>query len=106
MKRTISVILVLGLIGLSGFIKESANHEQIAFDYFVSDILGSDFKDIKSIEFKGKTEESFSTLGEYKFCLKPEGKLGSIIKDIAKGATRNVKVIKYENIQGLTILDF
>jgi hypothetical protein len=106
MKRTFSVILVLGLISLSGFIKESRNYEQITFDYFVSDILGSDFKDITSFEFKGKTEESYSTLGKYKFCLKPEEKLGSIIGDVSMGSRRNVKEIKYENIKGLTILEF
>ena len=106
MKRTFSVILFLGLISLSGFVKESANYEQITFDYFVSDILGSDFKDIKSFEFKGRTEESYSTLGKYRFCLKPVEKLGSMIDDVTKGATRSVKDIKYENIKGLTILDF
>ena len=106
MERTFSVILVLGLISLSGFIKESTNYEQITFDYFVSDILGSDFKNISSFEFKGKTEESYSTLGKYKFCLKPEEKLGSAIKDVTKGWRRNVKEIKYENIKGLTIVDF
>ena len=106
MKRTFSVILVLGLISLSGFIKESTNYEQITFDYFVSNILGSDFKDIKSFEFKGKTEESYSTFGEYKFCLKPEEKLAPIIKDATKGSSRNIKEIEYKNIKGLTILDF
>jgi hypothetical protein len=106
MKRTFSVILFLGLISLSGFVKESANYEQITFDYFVSDILGSDFKDIKSFEFKGRTEESYSTLGKYRFCLKPEEKLASMIDEITKGAGRKVKEIKYENIKGLTILDF
>ena len=67
MKRTFSVILFLGLISLSGFVKESANYEQITFDYFVSDILGSDFKEIKSFEFKGRTEESYSTSCKYRF---------------------------------------
>ena len=106
MKRILPIVLVLGLICLSGFIKESTNYEQITFDYFISDILGSDFKEITSFEFKGKTEESYSTFGSYKFCLKPEEKLGSIIKDVTKGLKGNVKEIKYENIQGLTIVDF
>jgi hypothetical protein len=43
MKRTFFVILILGLISLSSFIKESSNYEQITFDYFVSDVLGNDF---------------------------------------------------------------
>src|SRR4030095_12784705 len=98
MKKMFSVILLLGLISLSGFIKESANYEQITFDYFVSDILGSDFKEITSFEFKGKTEESYSTFGKYRFCLKPEEKLGSIMKDATKGLRTNVKEIKYEHI--------
>lgn len=115
MKSTSLIILVLGLISLSGFIKESANYEQITFDYFVSDILGSDFKGITSFEFKGKTEESYSTLGKYKFCLKPKERLGSIMKDVTKRLKSNrnklqhrdfVKEIKYDNIKGLTILDF
>lgn len=106
MKNMFSVIFVLGLISLSGFIKESANYEQITFDYFVSDILGSDFKEVTSFEFKGKTEESYSTLGNYNFCLKPEEKLGSTIKDATKGMRRNVKEIKNGSIKGLTILDF
>jgi len=106
MKRTLSVILVLGLISLSGFVKESANYEQITFDYFVSEVLGSDFKDITSFEFKGETETSYSTLGKYKFCLNPKERLGSIMKDATKGARRDVKEIKYDNIKGLTIHDF
>jgi len=106
MKRTFSAILFLGLISLSGFIKDSENYEQITFDYFVSDILGSDFKGIKSFEFKGKTEQSYATLGKYKFCLKPEEKLGSIIKKVTKGFRRHVTEIRYEHIKGLTILDF
>ena len=106
MKRTLSVILIVGLISLSGFIKEPANYEQIAFDYFVSDILETDFKGITSFTFKGKTEESFSSLGNYKFCLKPEEKLGSLIEEVTKGSRRKVKEIRYEHIKGLTILDF
>jgi hypothetical protein len=82
------------------------NYEKIAFDYFVSDILVSDFKDITSFEFKGKTEESYSAFGKYKFCLKPEEKLGRLIKNVTKGARRNVTEIKYQNTMGLTILDF
>jgi len=106
MKTTFSIVLVLGLIGLSGFSKKSTNYEQITFDYFVSDVLRSDFKDVTSFEFKGKTEESYSALGKYKFCLKPEEKLGSIIKDVTKGTSQNVKEIGYEHIKGLTILNF
>ena len=99
MKKSFSIILVLGLISLSGFINESVDYEQITFDYFVSDILVTDFKDVTSFEFKGKTEESFSTLGKYKFCLKPEEKLGAIIEDVTKGNKRNVKEIEFKNIK-------
>jgi hypothetical protein len=106
MKKTLSLILVLGLISLSGFIKESVDYEQIAFNYFVSDILRSDFKDISSFEFKGATEESYSTLGKYKFCLKPEEKLSAIIAEMTKGFRRNGREIRYEHIKDLTILDF
>jgi hypothetical protein len=106
MKRTVSVILVLGLLSLSGFINESTKYEQIAFDYFISDILGTDFKDVTSFEFKGKTEESFSTLGKYKFCLKPEERLGAIIEEATKGEKRNVMEIDFKNIKGPKITDF
>lgn len=106
MKQTFSVILLAGFVCLSGFVKESANYEQITFDYFVSDILESDFGDIKSIEFKGMTEESYSTFGNYKICLKPGEKLGSMIEEITKGNKRTAKEIDYENVRQLTILDF
>ncbi len=106
MKKSFSIILVLGLISLSGFINESADYEQITFDYFVSDILKTDFKDVTSFEFKGKTEESFSTLGKFKFCLKPEEKLGTIIEDATKGKKRNVKEIEFKNVKELKITDF
>jgi hypothetical protein len=106
MKKPFPIILVFGFISLSGFIIESTDYEQITFDYFVSDILRSDFKDVTSFEFKGETEESFSTLGKYKFCLRPEEKLGSIIRDATKGAKRNVKEIEFKNIEGLKITEF
>ena len=106
MKNVIFVILVCGLIGISGFKEESINYEQITFDYFISDILGSDFKDITLIEFKGKTESAYSTLGDYKFCLKPEEKLESIIKDFTKRSTQNVKPVKSEGYKSITISDF
>lgn len=64
MKKTFSLILGLGLIGLSGFMKMSMSYEQITFDYFVSDILKRDFKDITAFKFKGETEETYSPLGQ------------------------------------------
>jgi hypothetical protein len=67
MKIIFSLGLVLGLISISSFVDETENHEQITFDYFVSEILRNDFKDITSFKFKWKTEESFSSLGKYKF---------------------------------------
>jgi hypothetical protein len=106
MKRIFSATLVLLLIILSGFIKESKNYEQITFDFFISDILRSDFKDITSFEFKGKTEETFSNLGKYNFCLKPEEKLGTMLADLTKRAKRNSTEIKLDNITDLKILDF
>jgi hypothetical protein len=106
MKRKLPVILLLGITSLSAFDEEPANHEQAAFDYFVSDILVSDFKDITSFQFKGRTEDSFSSLGKYKICLTPEKKLGSLIENLTKGARRSAKEIRYKNSNGLTILDF
>jgi hypothetical protein len=106
MKKSFFVILVLGLISLSGFINESADYEQITFDYFVSDIVKTDFKDVMSFEFKGRTEESFSTLGQIKFCLKPEEKLGAIIEDVTKGKKRNTKEIEFKNVEGPNITEF
>jgi hypothetical protein len=106
MKRTLLAILVLAFITLSGFIKESVKYEQIAFDYFVSDVLASDYKEIATINFKGKTEESYEALGTYKFCLKPAEKLGSVMEEVTKGLTRNAKEISLEHIKGLTIHDF
>jgi hypothetical protein len=106
MKNSFSIILVLGLIGLSGFRNKSANHEQITFDYFLSDIVKTDFKDVTLIEFKGRTEDSFSSLGQINFCLDPEEKLGTIIADVTKGKKRNTKTIEFKNIEGLRITDF
>jgi hypothetical protein len=106
MKGTLTVRLLVVLIILSGFVKESATYEQIAFDYFISDVLGNDFKDITSFQFKGRTEDSFSSLGKYKICLTPEKKLGSLIENLTKGARRNAKEIRYDNSSGFTILDF
>jgi hypothetical protein len=106
MKTSVLIILVLCLIFHSSFIKESGNYEQRAFDYFVTDILGSDFPKIKTFEFKGKTEDSYSTLGTYRFCLKPEEKLGSLFGDVTKGSKAEVKEITYEHIKAPTIVDF
>jgi hypothetical protein len=106
MKTSFLIILVLCLIFHSSFIKDPGNYEQRAFDYFVSEILRSDFSKIKTFEFKGKTEDSYSTLGKYRFCLKPEDKLGSLIDDVTKGSKAKVKEISYEHIKALTIVDF
>lgn len=106
MKKAFSIIPVLGLIILSGFISENPDYEQNTFDYFVSDILWTDFKDVKSFEFKGKTEESFSALGKFKICLKPEEKLGIIIEGATKGKKRSVKQIESKNVKGIKITNF
>jgi hypothetical protein len=85
---------------------DPGNYEQRAFDYFVSDILRSDFPKIKSFGFKGKTEDSYSTLGKYRFCLKPEEKLGSLIEKVTKGSEVDAKEITYQHIKAPTIVDF
>jgi hypothetical protein len=106
MKKSFPTILLVGLIGLSGFKSQSADYEQKAFDYFVSDILRADFQDVTSFEFKGHTEESFSTLKKYEFCLQPEEKLGSMIRNTTKGLKREAQKIEFKNIEGLKITDF
>lgn len=106
MKKTILVMLMLGLIILSGFNKEPLHYEQIAFDYFISDILGSDFKGVAKIEFKGKPENSYSGLGDYKFCLKPEERLGSIMKEVTKGSRDDLRTVRFQQVKGITITDF
>ncbi|MEJ7645343.1 MAG: hypothetical protein WKF87_12175 [Chryseolinea sp.] len=106
MKKAILIPLVIGLIGLSGFKEDSIVFEQVAFDYFVSDILLSEFHGLSNIEFKGKTEHTYSTLGEYKFCLKPEEKLQSIIKDAAKREKAQTKRIGYDQINTISITEF
>src|SRR5690349_7914402 len=105
MKKIFSVILVLGLVGLSGFRTAPANYEQIAFEYFISDILETDFPGVTSFAFKGKTEESFSKLGNYKFCLHPEERMGSMIKDTTWGLRGKEKAITLGHHEGLTILE-
>lgn len=106
MKKIILLILSFGLISLSGFDKESVDYEQITFNYFIADILKSDFKDITAIEFKGTTENTFSTLGAYQFCLKPEEKLQSSIKEVTKGSTSNPKTIRHEQFKNVSFSDF
>ena len=60
MKKAIFSFLVFGLFSLSGFTTTKfVNHEQIAFDYFISDILKRDFTDLQAIEFKGKQRSRF-----------------------------------------------
>ncbi len=106
MKRRSSALLILCLLALSSFIKDTMVYEQIAFEYFVSDILKSDFKDLKSLEFKGTSEESYSTLGKYNFCLKPVDKLATIIGDAAKGVSYGARKINSEDVGQVKIVDF
>lgn len=107
MKKTILSLLTVALtIGLSSFATKSLNYEQIAFDYFISDILKRDLTDLSAIEFKGKTEESFSNLGTFKFCLKPEEKLQSLIDGATKGPSNKSKEIIYDQVKNVTITDF
>lgn len=106
MKKSFSVFLLSGLFGLSGFVNTSADYEQITFDYFISEILQADFHDVTTFEFKGKTEESFSALGKYNVCLKPE-KLSNFIETAARGKyTRDAKEIKFSSKNGLKITNF
>lgn len=104
MNKTILLALILGLTLLS--FKGPMEYEQITFDYFISDVLGNDFKNISAIEFKGKTETTYSTLGDYKFCLKPEDKLQSLVKAVTKESTRIPKQVRHEQTKGITITDF
>lgn len=107
MKKSFLIIVVSAFVGLSGFTSVPADYEQITFDYFVAEILQTDFPDVTSFEFKGKTEESFSALGKYKFCLKPKEKLEAFMETITKAKNNsNVKEIKFSNINGLKISDF
>jgi hypothetical protein len=106
MNKTILTTLLVGLIGLSSFNKAPLNYEQIAFDYFVSHILSTDFKNLSAIQFKGQTETSFSTLGNYKFCLKPEEKLQSLIKNVANGPSLASRSINSNEAKNVTIIKF
>jgi len=107
MKKAIFSFLVFGLFSLTSFtIPKFVNHEQIAFDYFISEILKRDFTDLQTIEFKGKTEESFSKLRNFKFCLKPEEKLQPLIEDATKVREINSKQIDYDQINNIIIIDF
>jgi hypothetical protein len=98
--------LLFGLLCLSSFTEEAVNHEQIAFDYFVSEILERDFKHLSVIEFKGKTETAYSSLGDYKFCLRPEEKLQTLIKGVTSESLEISKDVKYSQIKNLTITNF
>lgn len=106
MNKAVKATMFLGLISLSSFDKETVKHEQIAFDYFVSDILLMDFKKMSPIEFKGQTETSFSTLGDFKFCLKPEERLQSLIKSVTGGPSMTSKAINSDKVKTVTITHF
>lgn len=103
MKRTLIIFLVFGLLG---FTKESISYEKIAFDYFISDILPDDFDNISAVRFKGETEDRFSTLGKYKFCLQPEEKLDYIINQVTRGSRRKVKQIQLQKNDEIEIVDY
>jgi hypothetical protein len=106
MKKTIFNFVLFGLFSFSSFTTKFVNHEQIAFDYFISDILKRDFTDLQAIEFKGKTEESFSNLRNYKFCLKPEEKLQPLIEGATKGLKSISKKIDYDQVKIITVTAF
>ena len=106
MKTAIFVAFVAGLVNISCYKPETIVYEQIAFDYFVSDILPTEFAGLSSIEFKGKTENTFSTFGEYKFCLKPEEKLQSLVGEVATGDRKNRQKISYDQVKNVSIVEF
>jgi hypothetical protein len=106
MQKTILVSLVVGFIALSGFKSDPVSHEQLILDYFLTDVLPSDFNNVSVVEFKGKTENTYSTLGNYKICLKPEEKLQSMLERMTKGSTTNVKELSYRQIDRISITDF
>ena len=106
MNKVILATLLLGLISLSSFNKTAVNHEQIAFDYFVSDIFLRDFKNISAIEFKGQTETSFSSLRDYKFCLKPQEKLQSLIENVTVGTSPTSTAINSDKVKNVSISHF
>ncbi|HEX6890199.1 MAG TPA: hypothetical protein VF141_05890 [Chryseolinea sp.] len=103
MKKKTILTLLIGLIGLSSFTNPAVSYEQLAFDYFVSRILATDFKHLSEVEFKGETEATYSTLGNYKFCLKPEEKLQSLIKAATKDPVYYFEKITYNQVKNITI---
>lgn len=102
MNKTPIITLILLIICLCGFIRESVKYEQITFDYFLSDILPADFADIDALEFKGQTESSFTTLGSFRVCLKPADKLQSLLISAAYGPNE-IKPIEFVQGQRLKI---
>jgi hypothetical protein len=99
------LVTLLSVVGTFDFLKKSPdNAEQIAFDYFISEILKEDFKNVSVIEFTGKTEDSFSGLGKYTVCLKPE-KLQSLVKRAADGRAQT-KEIKYDKVKDIAVTGF
>jgi hypothetical protein len=100
MNKTIQGLLLIGFIILSGFVTEPSNIEQKAFDFFMSDIFVSDFKDVAAIEFKGKTEEKSFKFGSQKFCLKPVEKLQAIMKDKGdvKATPKDIRFDQFKNV--------
>jgi hypothetical protein len=105
MRKTALAALTLIVISLCSFDKESVNYEQIIFDYFISDILPADFDDVNVLEFKGTTESSFTTLGNYKVCLKPAEKLTELISPVTTDAAREIRQIKYEPNRKIKVSD-
>jgi hypothetical protein len=106
MKKTILIPLAFVFIALSSFESDPVSHEQLILDYFISEIVPSDFKTVSTIEFKGRTEDTYSTLGDYKVCLKPEEKLQSILGEITKNSTTNIKELNYSQKDQVSIKSF
>ena len=64
-------ILVLFLYGLT--VNSQSRSEQIAFDYFFSDIFSKEYsEEICKIRFSGFTEKEVTNYGHYKPCFKDD----------------------------------
>lgn len=104
MKTLLSLIMVSCIVLAETDRPNLDTSEQIAFDYFVSEIIKEDFKGLSAIEFKGKLENTYSSLGNYKFCLTPD-RLGPMIKSVTKGKTQT-KPVSYNSTDAVSIKGF
>jgi hypothetical protein len=104
MKKLMLFPLWLACFGFSSFDKPT-NYEQIAFDYFLAEVIQSDFADVAALEFKGRTEKSFSSLGRFEFCLAPE-RLQSHIRAVTRRPVKIRKNIAHDKVKSVAITSF